>query len=413
MSIKSSDLLNIQVFRMKRVMKRFKTASLLSVIFLVSSYMCIAQDKILPADYRVDTYLPLLKGKRVALIINQCSKIGNKLLVDTLLKRKINVVKIFAAEHGFRGTGEAGANVKDTKDKKTGLPVISLYGDNKKPKPEQLTDVDVVVYDLQDVGVRFYTYIATMQYAMEACAENGKQFIVLDRPDPNGFYVDGPVLDTALRSFVGMQPVPIVYGMTCGEYAKMLVGEKWFNDADKLDLKVINCVNYDHSKKYVPPVWPSPNLNSMASIYAYPTVCLFEGTVLSVGRGTATPFLVFGHPDLFGKCIFYFTPVKTPGNSNPLYENRTCYGFVVGANEEQVLGLLENRVRTFYLANVYHMFPHKDKLFNNYFDKLAGNTALKQQIIKGLSEGEIAKSWEKDLSAFKKIRKKYLLYKDF
>lgn len=386
----------------------------LVIIFLLSIYSGIAQNNnILPADYRMDTYLPLLKGKRVALIMNQCSSIGKRLLVDTLLKRKIQVVKIFAPEHGFRGDADAGAKVKNIKDKKTGLPIVSLYGENKKPKKEDLANVDVVVYDLQDVGVRFYTYIATMQYAMEACAENGKEFIILDRPDPNGFYVDGPVLDTSLRSFVGMQPVPIVYGMTCGEYAKMLVGEKWFEGADKLDLKVINCLNYDHSKKYVPPIWPSPNLNSIASIYAYPTVCLFEGTILSVGRGTATPFLVFGHPDLFGKCIFYFTPVKTIGNASPLYENRTCYGFVVGADENQVLDVLEKRVRTFWLANVYRMFPHKDKLFNSFFDKLAGNRELKEQIIKGVPEGTIHKSWEKDLTAFKSIRKKYLLYKDF
>jgi len=248
---------------------------------------------------------------------------------------------------------------------------------------------------------------------MEACAAYGKQFMVLDRPDPNGFYIDGPVLDTALRSFVGMQPIPIVYAMTCGEYAKMLVGERWFANAEKLDLKVISCQNYDHSKKYKLPIPPSPNLGTMAAIYAYPSICLFEGTVMSVGRGTAIPFMVWGHPDLVGKCIFYFTPVKTPGNASPLFENRTCYGMVVGSDEKQVLDLLENRVRLFWMQNGYRMFPDKDKYFNTFFDKLAGNKQLRQQIINGTSEGDIAKSWVGGLERFKQIRKKYLLYKDF
>jgi uncharacterized protein YbbC (DUF1343 family) len=387
--------------------------TLVFCMLLISSNSLRAQNKILPADYSVKEYLPLLEGKRVGLIMNQCSKVGKYLLVDTLLKSKVKVVKIFAPEHGFRGKADAGAKVKNIIDKKTGLPVISLYGDNKKPSAEQMADIDVLVYDLQDVGVRFYTYIATMQYAMEACAAYGKTFIVLDRPDPNGFYIDGPVLDTALRSFVGMQPVPIVYGMTCGEYAKMLVGERWFAGAEKLDLKVINCVNYDHSKKYKLPIPPSPNLGTMAAVYSYPSICLFEGTVMSVGRGTAIPFLVWGHPELVGKCIFYFTPVKTPGNSSPLYENRTCYGMVVGADEKQVLDVLENRLRLFWMQNAYRMFAEKDKFFNPFFDKLAGNKQLRQQIINGTSEGDIAKSWAQGLEKFKAIRKKYLLYKDF
>jgi len=288
-------------------------AVLFSLLFVVNSAW--AQDdeqvevippRVTTGAEKMDNYLPLLQGKRVALLINQTSIVGpgKTLLPDTLLKRGVNIVKILAPEHGFRGKAEAGVKVNDEKDTKTGLPVISLYGSSKKPTQQQLQDVDVVIYDIQDVGTRFYTYISTMQYAMEACAAYGKEFIILDRPNPNGFYVDGPVLDKSLKSFVGMQPIPIVYGMTPGEYAKMLVGEKWFEGAEKLNLTVIPCDSYDHTVMYELPVNPSPNLRNMAAIYSYPSLCLFEGTDISVGRGTKYPFQQFGHPSFKTKAIY-------------------------------------------------------------------------------------------------------------
>lgn len=362
---------------------------------------------------QTDKYLPLLTGKRVALLINQTSVIDSTSLLDVLLKKGINVVKIFTPEHGFRGFAEAGETVKNDTDKATRLPIISLYGNTKKPTKTHLANVDVVVYDLQDVGVRFYTYISTMQYAMEACAENNKQFMILDRPNPNGYYVDGPVLDTSLRSFVGMQPIPIVYGMTAGEYAKMLVGEAWFKNAQKLDLTVIPCVNYDHQILYQLPVPPSPNLRGMAAIYCYPSICLFEGTVVSVGRGTGTPFQVFGHPDFFGKTVFSFKPQTSLGGSAPLYAYRECYGQIVALTEQEALIIFRGRMKLMWLKRAYEWYPYKEKFFSPFFEKLAGTKELRKQIEQGMTEQEIVASWQPGINAFKQIRKKYLLYKDF
>jgi uncharacterized protein YbbC (DUF1343 family) len=335
-------------------------------------------------------------------------------LLDTLLSLDVKVRKVFVPEHGFRGLAAAGEKIQNEKDKKTGLPIISLYGNNKKPTDKQLKGLDVLIYDLQDVGVRFYTYISTLQYAMEACAENDVQLIVLDRPNPNGFYVDGPVLDTSLRSFVGMQPIPVVYGMTAGEYAKMLVGEKWFPGAEKLDLKVIPCANYDHTTLYELPVPPSPNLRNMTAVYCYPTLCLFEGTVVSVGRGTDKPFQQWGHPLFKGKTGFWFKPVPVWGQKiDPPYAYQECYGQALALSPPDAIRILGYRLRTAWLARGYDWYPEKNKFFNNFFENLAGTRELRKQIEKGIPEAQIQASWMPGINEFKKTRKKYLLYADF
>jgi len=396
---------------------KFLKLSCLCLILALLSVFCYAQSlydtTIQAADATPAAYIHLLKHKRVALVINQTSKVGDQSLLDILLSRKINVVKILVPEHGFRGKEDAGASLENTTDSATHLPVISLYGNRKKPKPEDLADVDVVVYDLQDVGVRFYTYISTLEYCMEACAENHKQLIILDRPDPNGFYVDGPVLENANRSFVGMQPIPVVYGMTAGEYAQMLVGEKWVAHAEDMDLKVIKCTNYDHTKKYKLPVAPSPNLRTMGAVYAYPSLCLFEGTVVSVGRGTSLPFQQYGCPGFEGKFTYSFTPQSMEGAKSPPYQNKMCYGEVVGANEAEVLTNTGNSMRIHWLIKAWSSYPDKEKFFNAFFIKLAGTTKLQEQIKSGATEAQIRTSWQPDIIAFKKIRKKYLLYCDF
>ncbi len=405
------------------LMFRFISVCLLLVFCLSGIVPASAQQQvyILKKDGEVNTgstqmdkYLPELEGKRVALITNQTSVVGTKtLLLDTLLSRGVHVVKIFTPEHGLRGMAGAGETVKNDTDAKTGLPIISLYGKLKKPTKAHLADVDIVVYDLQDVGVRFFTYISTLQYAMEACAEYGKKFMILDRPNPNGFYVDGPVLDTSLRSFVGMQPIPVVYGMTAGEYAKMLVGERWFKDADKLDLTVIPCVNYDHKVLYELPVVPSPNLRTMAAIYCYPSICLFEGTVVSVGRGTSNPFQQFGHPDFYGKTGYSFRPVPQLGGPEPLYAYRDCFGQIVALTDQEALTLLRGYMKTLWLVRAYGWYPYKEKFFNNFFEKLAGTKELRKQVEAGMSDEQIHATWQDGIRAFKQIRKKYLLYKDF
>lgn len=363
-------------------------------------------------------YLPRLKNKKVALLINQTSVVfGKNLLLDTLMGSGVNVVKIFVPEHGFRGTADAGAHIKNDIDAKTGLPVISLYGKNKKPTAEQMKDVDVLVYDLQDVGVRFYTYISTLEYAMDACIENDKELIILDRPNPNWQMVDGPVLDTTFRSFVGMQPVPVVYGMTVGEYATMLVGEQWIRNASSLRFTVVPCKDYHPGYRpgerraeeinyleYEIRIAPSPNLKTKRAINSYPSLCFFEGTIVSVGRGTDDPFEQWGHPDYKGKLPYSFVPKSTVGATKPLLENQVCYGEKI--RNEHV------GVNVSYLIKAYQLSPQKDKFFNPFFEKLAGTKLLRQQIIDGKSEAEIRASWQPELDKFKKIRKKYLLYED-
>lgn len=377
---------------------------------------------------RMDTYLPLLKNKRVAVFANQTSMVKSMHLVDTLLRSGIRIIKIFGPEHGFRGTADAGEHVSNGTDKKTGLPVISLYGEHKKPSTEDLGDIDVLVFDIQDVGVRFYTFISSLEYCLESCLENRKMMLILDRPNPNGFYVDGPVLDKKFKSFVGMQPVPIVYGMTIGEYALMLTGEKWLSEKANRNnaynittrptpdtpfhVQIIKCKNYDHQTKYILPVHPSPNLKEMQSIYLYPSTCFFEGTVLSEGRGTDKPFQVFGHPS-FPENLYSFTPQPNAGAKSSKCFYQKCYGWNESGTTDAVLKKIDNKIQLQYLLKAYQLFPGKDSFFlrNNFFNKLAGNDVLMQQVKAGKPEAVIRASWEPGLTAFKKIREKYLLYK--
>lgn len=395
-----------------------KNFSLLALIFLQISFTsCFAQngknvnhsdEKAIPGAYNFDAYVPQLKGKRVALLVNQTSEVNGELLPDILLQKGVNIVKIFSPEHGFRGTADAGAHVSGSVDAKTGLPIISLYGNNKKPSSAQLNDVDIVIYDLQDVGARFYTYISSLQYLMEACGENNKRLIILDRPDPLGFMVDGPVLEKKYSSFVGMQPIPVVYGMTPGEYAQMLLGEKWISPAN-VALEVIPCKNYTHHSLYELPVAPSPNLKKMAAIYLYPSLCLFEGTPVSVGRGTDFPFQQFGHPAL-NNYSYTFTPESVNGATNPPLKGQICKGILIATTAEDALEKIDGKLQLGWLLDAYKKYPDKPAFFTSFFEKLAGTDVLRKQIQQGLSEDEIRKSWLPQLDAFKKIRSKYLLY---
>lgn len=380
---------------------------LLFLLLLCGCFSCFAQQPLLTGADRTDVYLPLLKGKRVGMLVNQTSIIGSSHLVDSLLKRDVKIVKIFSPEHGFRGEADAGEKLGNTVDKKTGLPIVSLYGKHRKPDAKDLADVDLLIFDLQDVGVRFYTYISSLEELMEAAAEHRKPLLVLDRPNPNGHYIDGPILDTAFRSFVGMQPIPTVHGMTVGEYAKMLNGEGWLDNKAQCRLTVIPCAGYTHRTMYQLPVKPSPNLPNMASIYLYPSTCLFEGTVFSLGRGTDKPFQVYGHPAL-PKDLFSFTPRSLPGAKSPVLMDQTCYGYDLSHEAHP-----DNKIRLDWIINAYKLFPDKDKFFNAFFNKLSGNKELMAQIKAGKSPEQIRKTWEAGLAAFGKIRQKYLLYEDF
>jgi len=357
-------------------------------------------------------YLPLLKDKKVGIVTNQTGVLNyysleetqvNLNIVDFLLAKKINLQKIFAPEHGFRGTADAGEHVVDGKDTKTGLPIISLYGDNKKPKAEQLAGLDVLVFDLQDVGARFYTYISSLHYIMEACAENNVQLIVLDRPNPNGSIVDGPVLEKEFTSFVGMHPIPLLHGMTIGEYAQMINGEKWLKNELKCKLTVIPCLNYKHDIFYSLPMKPSPNLPNDQAINLYASLCLFEGTNVSVGRGTEKQFQIYGSPFL-PKSEFSFTPIPNFGAKDPLYKNLLCYG------EDLTKAPKVNKLELKWIIKAYNETSDKTKFFNPFFTKLAGTKKLQQQIEAGTSDDDIRKSWEKGLKDFKEMRKKYLIY---
>lgn len=390
---------------------------LVSFFLSVGIFSCQAQSQKAatgpePGAYQMDRYLPLLQDKRVALVVNQTSMVNDSHLVDTLLARDITITNVFAPEHGFRGEADAGEKIKDSVDPQTGLPIISLYGSNKKPAPEQLNNVDVVLFDIQDVGTRFYTYISTMHYMMEACAENNKQLIILDRPNPNGDYVDGPLLEAEHQSFVGMHPIPVVHGLTVGELAGMINGEGWLKGGIQCDVEVVTVKDYTHDTPYPLPVRPSPNLPNDQSIQLYPSLCFFEGTVMSIGRGTYFPFQVIGYPNEdFGP--FSFTPKSIDGMAkSPKLEGKKCYGVDL-RNIETGRGMnLE------YLIDFYNKYTTatKDKqksFFTSFFTLLAGTEKLQQQIEAGLSEEEIRKSWESDLTAYKDMRKKYLLYPDF
>ena len=353
---------------------------------------------------KIEQITQILQDQRVALLVNQTSLVGNTHLVDTLLSRGIDIMKVFAPEHGFRGEADAGETIKSGTDPRTGLPIVSLYGANKKPSAEQLENVDIVVFDIQDVGTRFYTYISSMHYVMEACAEQGKKVLILDRPNPNGRFVDGPVLDLSLQSFVGMHPIPVLHGLTVGELAHMINGEKWLEGGLTCELEVIPMSGYSHDRAYSLPVKPSPHLPNDLAVQLYPSLCLFEGTEISVGRGTMKPFQQIGHPKLT-MYEYSFTPVSIDGMAKyPPFENETCYG---------MLFTEENKIEGFdlrYLIEYYNNYPDQDSYFNNYFPKLAGTSELSKQVRDGLTEEEIRKSWAPALGEYKKIREKYLLY---
>lgn len=370
----------------------------------------IYNDSILTGCQQTHLYKSILENKTVGVVSNLTAKIGSTHLVDTLLAMGIKVKKIFAPEHGFRGGGDAGEHVNNSVDERSGLPIISLYGDHKKPDTKDLEGIQIMVFDIQDVGVRFYTYISTLHYIMEACAENNIELLVLDRPNPNGFYVDGPVLKPKFTSFVGMHPVPIVYGLTIGEYAGMINGEGWLKNHVQCNLKVIPLSHYNHKDLYRLPENPSPNLRTMEAIFLYPSLCLFEGTVVSVGRGTEKPFERIGYPN--SRCGDYvFTPKSSFGAKHPPFENQTCQGYNLENRCSQVLE--EKRLILGWLMDFYQNADNKGTFFNSFFEKLAGTDVLKEQIIRGLKEKEIRQSWQEELNAYKLIRKKYLLYSDF
>ena len=356
---------------------------------------------------RFSIYLDSLKGKRIAVVSNQTSLVKGTHLVDSLLSLGVKITKVFSPEHGFRGNADAGELVDHSKDAKTGLPIVSLYGTNKKPTNEQMQNIDLVVFDIQDVGVRFYTYLSTLHYVMEACAENKIPLLVLDRPNPNAHYIDGPVLEPEHKSFVGLHPVPIVYGMTIGEYSLMINGEHWLKDSLKCNLWVVPCEKYVHKSPYSLPVAPSPNLRTELSISLYPSLCLFEATTVSVGRGTSRPFEIYGHPN-FPTTEFSFTPVSCFGAKNPLYENSSCNGYDLKNHYK----FRQYQLDLSFLLNAKKTLGEENKFVNQsqFFNLLAGNSTLQEQINQGFTEEQIRKSWVEKLNKFKKIRRKYLLY---
>lgn len=360
---------------------------------------------------RTGEYLSRIIGKRIAVVTNHTGLIHGVSLVDSLLALHVEVKKVFSPEHGFRGDADAGAHVGDERDARTGLTVISLYGDNKKPTPEALADVDVLIFDLQDVGVRCYTYVSTLHYVMEACAEQHKPLIVLDRPNPNGFYIDGPVLRAEHASFVGLHPVPLVHGMTVGEYARMINGERWLKDGVQCDLNVVMCEGYDHKTYYNLPVGPSPNLPNMSAVYLYPSLVLFEGTSVSVGRGTDKPFQCIGLPG--GKLGNHrFTPHSMPGASDPPYKDKECKGMDL-SEFGTFYSRMSGRIALQWLLGFSEQAADKKAFFNSFFDKLAGSPDLRGLLLDGADEVRIRAAWQPGLEAFAKVRSKYLLYPDF
>lgn len=364
---------------------------------------------------RLDLYLPLLKDKRVGVVSNQASIVGSSHLVDTLLSLGVDVKIVFSPEHGFRGNHSAGANIKHEVDEKTGLSIFSLHGKTKKPSKESLDSIDLVLFDLQDVGVRFYTYISTLHYVMEAAAENNKKVIVLDRPNPNAHYIDGPVLDPDFKSFIGMHPVPVVYGMTIGEYAQMINGEFWMKDSAQVDLSVIPLQSWTYDKEYILPIAPSPNLPNQLSIYLYPSLCFFEGTEVSIGRGTDFPFQVWGHPNINCKeqLSFTFKPISMPGKSKyPKHENKDCMGDDLRGYSTDSLRA-NSKLEVYQIQEAFNCVNPNNEFFNRseFFNLLAGNKTFLTQLKAKKPEDEIRKSWKKDLDSFKLIRLKYLLYK--
>ncbi|MFO8234324.1 MAG: DUF1343 domain-containing protein [Bacteroidales bacterium] len=390
------------------------------LVIFISIFLCLSGmncgrnvegESITTGAERMDQYLPLLEGRSVAVVANHTSLVKDKHLVDTLISHHIDIAKIFSPEHGFRGDKDAGEIIESSKDEKTGVPVISLYGSRRKPRVSELDDVDIVIFDIQDVGVRFYTYISTMHYVMEACAESDTEFLLLDRPNPNGFYVCGPVLDTQYRSFVGMHPVPLVHGMTLAELARMINGEGWLEDGRKCDLEWVPCTNYTHDSLYQLPVRPSPNLPNMQSVYLYPSLGLFEGTIVNVGRGTDFPFQVFGHPDLSGD-ITYTPESKKNASIEPRHEDLECQG--IDLRDYPVDSLIaEPGIRLQWLYDAYDKLGKTEDFFLPFFINLSGNEDLKKEIIQGTRIPEVKEKWKNDLSYFLEKREEYLLYEDF
>ena len=369
----------------------------------------VQKDKtIIVGAERTDIFLDIIKDKNLAIVANPSSLIGHTHLVDSLLSLNMNIKKVMSPEHGFRGNVGAGEHVKSGKDSKTGLAIISLYGSHKKPTAEDLSDIDILIFDLQDVGTRFYTYLSTLNLCMEACAENNVQLLILDRPNPNGHYVDGPILQKEFTSFVGMNPIPIVHGMTLGELGKMINGEYWLKDSLQCDLKVITVENYNHNTPYKLPVRPSPNLPNAKSIELYPSLCLFEGTIVSVGRGTEMPFQIYGYPE-FKNYDFEFTPKPIIGAApHPKLEGKLCKGYDLRTDSTKI-----NKIQLEWLIDAYNQLEKRDDFFISFFSKLAGTNQLQKQIEEGLNAKEIRDSWQTDLNTFKLLRKKYLLYSDF
>ena len=385
---------------------RFKNTYLILVISICFTLTSCAQKstEIKVGAMQTKLYLPLLKGKKVAVVANQTSVIEKTHLVDSLLSLKINITKVFSPEHGFRGKADAGAHVEDGIDAKTGLPILSLHGKSKKPSVEQLKNIDVVIFDIQDVGVRFYTYISTLHYVMEACAENNIPIIVLDRPNPNGHYIDGPVLEPEHSSFVGKHPVPVVYGMTIGEYGQMINGEKWLKKGVQCDLTVVPLKNYTHKSEYSLTVRPSPNLPNDKSINLYPSLGFFEGTIINAGRGTEFQFQRYG-ASFFPESEFSYSPKANFGAKYPKQKGKLCYGVDLRSTKKLSAINLE------WIIDAFKKTPKTEKFFGKTFTIHAGNTKLQTQIEQGVSIKEIRRSWQKDLNKFKKTRKQFLIYK--
>ena len=391
------------------MVKKKKLNCLVLVIAILSLMPVLVSSQVITGAERTELYYPLLKNKTIGIVANDASVVNGKNIIDSLHSMGLEIKKIFAPEHGLRKSQEAGQTVKNTIDSITGIQVVSLYGKKKKPDKDDLKDIDIVVFDLQDVGVRFFTYISTLTYVMESCAESNTPLLLFDRPNPNGFYVDGPVLDSVQASFVGLHPVPLVYGMTIGEYAQMINEEGWLSNRMICDLNIVSLENYNHSTPYQLPVKPSPNLTTMNAVYLYPSLCLFEGTIVSVGRGTDFPFEVFGHPAFKG-FSFSFIPRRVVGMSlNPPYKDQNCLGVDLRDFYETHPKMF-GRINLSWLFMAYKNLGSQASFFNDYFDKLAGTSLLREQISNDIPESEIRKTWETRLSEFKEIRKKYLLY---
>lgn len=377
---------------------------------MTESEVEMGKEAVRPGAWQTTEYLPDLQGKKIGMVVNHTSTIGVVHTVDSLLALGIDIRKIFAPEHGFRGQADAGDHISDQIDPETGISIVSLYGEKQEPSAEDLAELDLIVFDIQDVGARFYTYISTLHYVMNACARYQKPLIVFDRPNPNGHYIDGPIREEAFKSFVGMHPVPVVYGMTIGEYAQMINGEGWLDNAATCQLRVIKCHYYDHETMYRLPVAPSPNLPNLRSILLYPSLCYFEGTPLSIGRGTTTQFQVIGHPDIT-EADYEFNPKSMFGAARPKLENQLCRGVDLTVLDEEDI-FRERQINLNYVIDFYHKFPDKSSFFNanGWFDRLAGTTSLREQIVAGKTADEIRASWQPGLTEFYKIRMKYLLY---